>query len=177
MKKIILVFFLIVISTTYISAQVESDETLFSKAIILSDAKTHKLEIKDDGVYLDGKIKNKSDELFVTVTYLSETQEYWKYENSGNWFLVGTDTATGMCGTPNYAMIFVDSYGNIRVLKKSPSVCIGDFPISINFKLDIKTGQRMDEASPIWNISNTLQFDGKLFGWKEIKAKKITRKR
>lgn len=177
MKKVILLFCLILSSTIYISAQIEADEVLFSKAIILSDEKIHKLEIKSDGVYLDSNIKNKSNNFFTTVTFLSETDEYWKYENSGTWLLVGTDTATGMCGLPTYAMIFVDSYGNVRVSKESPSVCIGDFPFSINFKLDSKVGQTIDDSIPIWIISNSLEFNGKTFLWKEIKVSKRTRKK
>jgi hypothetical protein len=82
--------------------------------------------------------------------------------------------ATGMCGIPRFAMIHIDSNGNIRVSKESPPACIGDFPILIEFKLsfDKQCGKR-----PVWKISNSLEFDGCTFNWRDLQTKQKTKTR
>lgn len=170
MKKLFLTLW-ILISVSIIFAQTgEADsEILLKRQISLSDNKFHELEIKRDGVYLDGFRKNKSENLFVTVTFLSETAEYWELDNSGYWLLLGSDMATGMCGIPHYAMIHIDSNGNIRVSKESPPACIGDWPVLIEFKLSF---DKQCDTRPVWKISNSLEFDGCTFNWKDLQTKK-----
>ena len=171
-----LILLWIPLSVSVVVAQIEeiSDAVLLKRVVILPDNKFHELEIKRDGVYLDRIRKNRSDGLFKTVTFLSETAEYWEYDNSGYWLLLGTGMATGMCGIPYYAMIHIDSNGNIRVSKESPPACIGDYPILIEFKLGF---DKQCDTRPIWKISNSLEFDGCTFSWRDLQTKQAPRTR
>ncbi len=173
MNRLLLAFWILIsVSAVFSQTEQTNGEVLLKRAVSLSDNKFHELKIKRDGIYLDGVRKTKSDGLFLTVTFLSETAEYWEYDNSGYWLLLGTDMATGMCGIPHYAMIHIDSGGNIRVSKVSPPACIGDFPILIEFKIrfDKQCHQR-----PVWKISNSLEFDGCTFNWKDLQTKQKTK--
>ena len=170
----ILIWILISVSGVFAQTEETNDEVLLKRAVPLSDNKFHELNIKRDGVYLDRIRKNKSDGLFKTVTFLSETAEYWEYDNSGYWLLLGTGIATGMCGIPYYAMIHIDSNGNIRVSKESPPACIGDFPILIEFKLGF---DKQCDIRPTWKISNSLEFDGCTFNWRDLQIKQKTKTR
>jgi len=148
--------------------------------IKLADGEIHRLEIGSVGVYLDGKLKASvkgRDGRFLSVHLLSETQDYWDenedfYKNGskGFWLLFGTSLATGMCGMPTYAVTHVDSKGNVRLSAESPSVCIGDWPSSIDFRF--LTDSRCENGYPVWKLSNALQFNGCSFTWKEIRKAK-----
>lgn len=169
MKKLILALcFLISVSGIFSQTGEIKDEVLLKRRISLSDKKFHELEIKNDGVYLDGIRKNRSEGLFRIVTFVSETGEYWE-SDEGHWILLSTGMATGICGMPYYAIIYIDSDGNIRVSKESPPACIGDFPVSIEFKLSF---DKQCDTRPVWKISNSLEFDGCTFNWKDLQTKK-----
>lgn len=149
-----------------------SEDVLLTRTVQLADGKFHTLEIKSDGVYIDGTAKGKlrrSTTGFNTAVLIMETPEYWAVEDSGFYYLLGVDTATGMCGMPAYAAIYIDANGNIRVSDVSPSVCIGDFPVSVEFKLDAKVGEAMDNATPIWKLSTALEFNGRTFLWRDLR--------
>ena len=172
---------LFVLATCFVTfAQSEVNETLLTKQLQLADKNFHKLEIKSDGVYLDGKNKGNLKRLneesgFGSTFFFSETADYWGIsEDSGYWILVGTSMATGMCGIPTYAMIYVDGRGNVRVSKESPPACIGDFPIKIEFDLNF---DKQCDRHPIWKISNSLEFDGCTFSWKDLQIKTKTKTR
>jgi hypothetical protein len=180
MKLIICITVLTLMSYFSVLAQTGDDEVIFTKKLQLSDKAFHNLEIKTDGVFLDGKNKGNLKEIyseigFGSAYFISETYSYWELEDfSGYWLLFGTSTASGMCGMPTYAMIYVEGKGNIRVSKQSPQVCIGDFPIKIEFNLSF---DKQCNTRPVWKISNSLEFDGCTFAWKEIKPKTIVKTR
>ncbi|MFN0141529.1 MAG: hypothetical protein ACKVQW_15765 [Pyrinomonadaceae bacterium] len=169
MKKLILTLWILIsVSVIFSQKGGTDDEVLLKRSIFLSDNKFHELEIKNDGIYLDRVRRNRSDGLFRIVTFVSETGEYWE-SDEGHWILVSTGMATGICGMPYYAMIYIDSNGNIRVSKESPPACIGDFPILIEFKLSF---DKQCDTRPVWKISNSLEFDGCTFNWKDLQAKR-----
>jgi len=152
--------------------------------IELADGEFHKLEIKDDGVYLDGRVKGKlkvsTGENISVAVLIMETPEYWNYPDSGFYYILGIEMATGMCGIPTYAAIHVDANGNVRVSNASPSACIGDFPISVEFKLNFKVGQTVGNGTPTWRLSTALEFNGQTFLWKDLQKpvkSKIKRKK
>ncbi len=180
MKLIICTTFLTLIFCVTVLAQIDDDEIIFTKKLQLSDKAFHDLEIKSEGVFLDKKNKGNLKEVnsdigFGSAYFISETYSYWELDDfNGYWLLFGTSTATGMCGMPTYAMIYVDGKGNVRVSKESPTVCIGDFPIKIEFNLNF---DKRCDTRPIWKISNSLEFDGCTFAWKEINQKTIVKKR
>ncbi len=170
--KSLLIIFTVCFLISPIIAQTETTEgVLLTRLIQLADGEFHKLEIKSDGVYIDGTAKGRlkrSSTGFNLAVLIMETPEYWAVEDSGFYYLLGVDTATGMCGIPAYAAIYVDANGNVRVSDVSPNACIGDFPISIEFKLNVKVGERMDNATPIWKLSTALEFNGRTFLWKDL---------
>ena len=149
----------------------QTEDVLLTRSIQLADGEFHKLEIKSDGVYIDGVAKGRlkrSSVGFNIAVLIMETPEYWAVEDSGFYYLLGVDTATGMCGIPAYAAIYVDANGNVRVSDVSPSACVGDFPSSVEFKLNVKVGERLDDATPIWKLSTALEFNGRTFLWRDL---------
>ncbi len=173
MKTLLIIFAIFFLATITIAQSVfipQSESTkdvLLTRMIQLADGKFHKLEIKGDGVYLDEKVKGKlqgsTGESVSVAVLIMETSEYWNYPDLGFYYILGIEMATGMCGIPTYAAIHVDESGNIRVSKASPSACIGDFPISVEFKLNFKA-----DVTPIWKLSTALEFDGRTFLWKDL---------
>lgn len=120
-KALLLLF--VPLLATLAFAQSES-KTLLSRSIRLADGEFHKFEIRSAGVFLDDRLKAKTD--FDSFYPIVETSEYWElgdefFDNgsTGIWFLFGTRLATGICGMPNYAVVHLDSKGNIKASNKA----------------------------------------------------------
>ena len=152
-------------------------EVKILEKIRLHDGKFHELEIKANGVYVDGTLKVAAS--FDEVWPLSDTTDYWDYpqdlytvSSMGHYFLFGTHVVNGVCGTTNYAMVYVDTFGAIKLSDQSPGACMGDNPSEIRFSIHYWKG----ECHPIWTLSNSLEFDGYTFRWKDL-TKKRTAKR
>ena len=100
--------------------------------IRLQDGQFHELAITTDGIYLDGKVK--IAKTFDDIWPISDTIDYWNYPNSfykvsstGHYWLFGTHMVQGVCGMSNYAVVYVNPAGDLRVAE-SPGACLGDSP-------------------------------------------------
>lgn len=136
----------------------------------LEDGVFHELEIKTDGVYLDGeqKVATKFDEVWPisdTVDYWDYPEAFYKQSSTGHYYLFGTHTVNGVCGMSNYAIVNIQSSGVIRASSESPNDCMGDDPSKIQFSLEYAGGN----CHPTWKLSNRLEFDAFTFEWKAPK--------
>jgi hypothetical protein len=143
--------------------------------IRLQDQNFHEFSITTDGVYLDGK--KQVEKAYDDVWPISDTADFWDYpdafykaSSTGHYYLFGTHMIQGICGMSNYAMVYVDPLGTIRVSEDSPNACMGDNPSEIRFSLIYSKGDR----HPTWNLSGRLEFDAFTFKWKDLT---ISRKR
>lgn len=141
--------------------------------IRLSDGAFHELEIRANGVYLDGV--RKAETSFDEVWPLTDTVDYWNYpdvyfknSSTGHYYLFGTHTVMGVCGMSNYAVVHIDSQGKIQISENSPDVCMGDNPSEIRFSVNYVDG----ECHPTWNLAGRLEFDAFTFKWKDLTKKR-----
>lgn len=147
--------------------------------IRLQDGEFHELAITKSGILIDGKVK--VQKAFDDVWPISDTVDYWDYPDSfykvsstGHYWLFGTHMYQGICGMSNYAVVYVNPAGDVRVAE-SPAACMGDDPSEIRFDLKYWKG----DCHPIWNLSGQLEFDAFTFRWSDLTKpkKKNTRRR